>query len=194
MYEYISGHVEALSPTNVIIDNSGIAYDIKISLNTYSLLEGMKQAKIFIHFVVREDAQLFYGFFDKEERQLFRLLLSVNGVGSNTAQMMLSSLSSSEIENAILSSDVGTLQSIKGIGAKSAQRIILDLKDKIGKGKGDDFKLLLELENSVQQETEAALLSLGFNKKQIFKVFKKISKSGEELTVEEMIKMALKEM
>jgi len=194
MYEYVSGHIEALSPTNVIIDNSGIAYDIKISLNTYSQLEGMKQAKIFIHFVVREDAQLFYGFFDKDERQLFRLLLSVNGVGSNTAQMMLSSLSSSEIENAILSSDVGTLQSIKGIGAKSAQRIILDLKDKIGKGKDDDFKLLLELGNSVHQETEAALLSLGFNKKQIIKVFKKISKSGDDLTVEEMIKMALKEM
>ena len=194
MYEYISGHVETLSPTNVIIDNSGVGYDIKISLNTYSQLEGMNQAKIFIHFVVREDAQLFYGFFDNEERQLFRLLLSVNGVGSNTAQMMLSSLSSSEIENAILSSDVGILQSIKGIGAKSAQRIILDLKDKIGKSKDGDFKLLLELENSVHQETEAALLSLGFNKKQIVKVFKKISKSGEDLTVEGMIKMALKEM
>ena len=194
MYEYVSGHIDTLNPTNIIIDNAGIGYDIKISLNTYSQLEGMKQAKIFIHFVVREDAQLFYGFFDKEERQLFRLLLSVSGVGSNTAQMMLSSLSSSEIENAILSSDVGTLQSIKGIGAKSAQRIILDLKDKIGKGKDNDFKLLLELENSVHQETEAALLSLGFNKKQIIKVFKKISKTDKDLTVEDMIKMALKEM
>jgi len=194
MYEYISGHIEALTPTNVIIDNMGMGYDIKISLNTYSQLEGLKETKLFLHFVVREDAQLFYGFFDNEERKLFRLLISVNGVGSNTAQMMLSSLSSSEIENAILSSDVGTLQSIKGIGAKSAQRIILDLKDKIGKGKDGDFKLLLELENSVHQEAEAALLSLGFNKKQVSKVFKKILKTDSDLSVEDMIKSALKQM
>jgi Holliday junction DNA helicase RuvA len=194
MYEYISGYIEQLTPTNVIIDNQGIGYDIKISLNTYSQLEGVKESKLFLHFVVREDAQIFYGFFDKDERELFRLLISVNGVGANTAQMMLSSLSASEIENAILSSDVGTLQSIKGIGAKSAQRIILDLKDKIGKSSDDDFKRLLELDNSVHQEAEAALLSLGFNKKQISKSFKKISKPETDLTVEEMIKQALKQM
>jgi Holliday junction DNA helicase RuvA len=144
--------------------------------------------------VVREDAQLFYGFFDDAERQLFRLLISVNGVGANTAQMMLSSLNSTEIESAILSGDVGTLQSIKGIGAKSAQRIIVDLRDKIGKSKDDDFKLLLELDNSVYQESESALLSLGFNKKQIDMVLKKIQKSEPDLTVEGMIKLALKQL
>ncbi len=194
MYEYISGHIETLTPTEVIIDNMGMGYLIKISLNTYSQIDGLKEAKLFLHFVVREDAQLFYGFFDNEERKLFRLLISVSGVGANTAQMMLSSLSSSEIENAILGSDVGTLQSIKGIGAKSAQRIIVDLKDKIGKTKDDDFKLLLELDNSVYQESESALLSLGFNKKQVDKVLKKITKNEGDLTVEEMIKSALKQM
>lgn len=194
MYEYISGHVEALTPTQVVIDNAGIGYAVKISLNTYSQIDGLKDVKLYLHFVVREDAQLFYGFFDQDERQLFRLLIGVSGVGSNTAQMMLSSLSAAEIEHAILSSDVGTLQSIKGIGAKSAQRIILDLKDKIGKAKEGDFKLLLELDNTVLQESESALMSLGFNKKQIDKVLKKIVKSEPDLTVEEMIKSALKQM
>ncbi len=194
MYEYISGHIEALTPTHVVIDNMGIGYLVKISLNTYSQIEGLKEVKLFLQFVVREDAQLFFGFFEEEERQLFRLLVSVNGVGANTAQMMLSSLTSLEIEKAILSGDVGTLQSIKGIGAKSAQRIIVDLRDKIGKSKDDDFKLLLEQDNSVYQESESALLSLGFNKKQVDKVLKKLTKDDAELTVEEMIKMALKQM
>ena len=194
MYEYISGHVETLTPTQVIIDNMGIGYTVKISLNTYSQIEGLTEVKLFLHFVVREDAQLFYGFFSLDERELFRLLISVNGVGSNTAQMMLSSLSASEIENAILGSDVDTLQSIKGIGAKSAQRIIVDLKDKIGKSKDDDFKLLLQQDNSVYQESESALLSLGFNKKQVEKVLKKITKNASDLTVEEMIKSALKQL
>ena len=194
MYEYISGHIEALTPTQVIIDNMGIGYGVKISLNTYSQIDGLKEVKLFLHFVVREDAQLFFGFFEEEERQLFRLLIGVNGVGANTAQMMLSSLTASEIGNAILGSDVGTLQSIKGIGAKSAQRIILDLKDKIGNSKDDNFKLLLEMDNSIYQESESALLSLGFNKKQVDKVLKKITKDEPNLTVEEMIKSALKQM
>jgi len=194
MYEYISGHIEALTPTQVVIDNMGIGYIIKISLNTYSQIENLKEVKLFLQFVVREDAHLFYGFFDDDERQLFRLLISVNGVGANTAQMMLSSLSSQEIESAILSSDVGTLQSIKGIGAKSAQRIIVDLKDKIGKTKDNDFKLFLEQDHSVYQETESALLSLGFNKKQVDKVIKRLAKDNADLTVEEMIKSALKQM
>ncbi len=194
MYEYISGYIDRLTPTYVVIDVAGIAYSIKISLHTYSQIDGLKEVKLFVHHLVREDAQLLYGFFDEAERQLFRLLISVNGVGANTAQMMLSSLTASEIENAILSSDVGTLQSIKGIGAKSAQRIILDLKDKIGKSKDHDFKLLLEMDNSVYQESESALLSLGFNKKQIDKVLKKIQKTEPDLTVEEMIKSALKQL
>jgi len=194
MYEYISGHIESLTPTQVVIDNMGMGYVVKISLNTYSQIEGLKEVKLFLQFVVREDAQLFYGFFEEEERQLFRLLISVNGVGANTAQMMLSSLTSQEIETAILSSDVATLQSVKGIGAKSAQRIIVDLKDKIGKSKDNDFKFLLEQDNSVYQEAESALLSLGFNKKQVDKILKKLSKNEEKLTVEEMIKLALKQM
>ncbi len=142
--------------------------------------------------MVREDAQLFYGFFEEAERQLFRLLISVNGVGANIAQTMLSSLSASEIESAILSGDVGVLQSIKGIGAKSAQRIIVDLKDKIGKSKNDDFKLLIQQDNQAYTESEAALLTLGFSKKQIDKALKKIVKEQPDANVEEMIKLALK--
>lgn len=194
MYEYISGHVEALTPTHVIIDNMGMGYMVKISLNTYSQIEGLKEVKLLLHFIVREDAQIFYGFFEESERQLFRLLISVNGVGSNTAQMMLSSLTANEIENAIIGGDVGTLQSIKGIGAKSAQRIIVDLRDKIGKTKDDDFRLFLEQDNKVYHESESALLSLGFNKKQIDIVLKKISKTQSDLSVEEMIKSALKQL
>lgn len=194
MYEYISGHVEALTPTHVIIDNMGMGYMVKISLNTYSQIEGLKEVKLLLHFIVREDAQIFYGFFEESERQLFRLLISVNGVGSNTAQMMLSTLTANEIENAIIGGDVGTLQSIKGIGAKSAQRIIVDLRDKIGKTKDDDFRLFLEQDNKVYHESESALLSLGFNKKQIDIVLKKISKTQSDLSVEEMIKSALKQL
>ncbi len=192
MYEYISGKITNCTPTEVTIENSGFGYLVRISLNTYTAINDLQDVKLYLHYVVREDAQLFYGFFEEEERQLFRLLISVSGVGSNTAQTMLSSLSPQEIENAILSSDVGLLQSIKGIGAKSAQRIIVDLKDKIGKSKEEDFKLLIQQDNPAFVESQAALINLGFNKKQVDKALKKVSKENQDATIEEMIKLALK--
>ncbi len=194
MYEYISGKIERLSPTQVVIDNGGIGYHIHISLYTFSKIEHLKEVKLYLHFVVREDAQIFYGFFDEEERQLYRHLISVNGVGATTAQTMLSSLSSEETTEAILSGNVATLKSIKGIGAKTAQRIILDLQDKIGKSKEDDFKLLLAQDNSLYQDAESALLSLGFAKKQIEKVLKKILKDEPEANIEVILKTALKQL
>jgi len=194
MYEYISGTLNGLTPAQAVIECQGIGYLVKISLHTYSQLEGQKQVKLLLHHVVREDAQLFYGFYDDNERQLFRLLISVNGVGSNTAQMMLSSLSPNEIEEAILGGAVGVLQGVKGIGLKTAQRVIVDLKDKVGKTKDDSFKMMFEQDQVVYQESESALVSLGFNKKQIEKVLKAILKINPQITVEDMIKSALRQL
>jgi Holliday junction DNA helicase RuvA len=194
MYDYISGYIDSLTPTQVVMDNGGIGYDIKISLNTFSALEEKKELKLFVYQHVREDALLLYGFFTKEERVLFLLLISVSGVGANTAQVMLSSLSVQEIENAILSGDVATLKSIKGIGSKTAQRIIVDLKDKIGKQKDENFSFLISQENTAFEEAHAALSNLGFAKKQIEKTLKGILKTDESLTVEKLIKEALKQL
>jgi len=194
MYEYISGTLNGLTPAQAVLDCQGIGYLVKISLHTYSQLEGQKQVKLLLHHVVREDAQLFYGFYEESERQLFRLLISVNGVGSNTAQMMLSSLSPNEIEEAILGGAVGVLQGVKGIGLKTAQRVIVDLKDKVGKTKDDSFKMMFEQDQQVYQESESALISLGFNKKQVEKVLKAIIKINPEITVEDMIKAALRQL
>jgi len=194
MYDYISGYVDSLTPTQVVMDNGGIGYDIKISLNTFSSLEEKKELKLYIYQHVREDILSLYGFFTKEERALFLLLISVSGVGANTAQVMLSSLSVQEIEHAILSGDVAMLKSIKGIGSKTAQRIIVDLKDKIGKQKEEDFSFLINQENTAFEEAQAALLNLGFSKKQIEKVLKGILKTDENLTVELLIKAALKKL
>jgi len=194
MYDYISGYVDSLTPTQVVIDNGGIGYDIKISLNTFSSLEEKKELKLYIYQHVREDILSLYGFFTKEERALFLLLISVSGVGANTAQVMLSSLSVHEIEQAILSGDVATLKSIKGIGLKTAQRIIVDLKDKIGKQKEEDFSFLINQENKAFEEAQAALSNLGFAKKQIEKVLKGILKTDENISVELLIKTALKQL
>jgi Holliday junction DNA helicase RuvA len=136
MYEYIQGKVTELNPASVVIDNQGIGYLVQISLNTYSALSGKEQAIVFIHQVIREDAHILFGFYNKTEREVFRLLLSVSGIGANTARMILSSMSPMEIKEAILSGNVTQLNAIKGIGLKTAQRIIVDLKDKIGKTDG----------------------------------------------------------
>ncbi len=134
MYEYIQGQLIELNPAYAIIDTGNIAYFINISLNTYSSLEGKEGAKLYLHHVVREDAQLFFGFMEKQERELFRQLITVSGIGSNTARMMLSSLQPIELKTAILEANVNVLKSVKGIGLKTAQRVIIDLKDKIAKG------------------------------------------------------------
>ena len=191
MYEYIQGKISELTPANVIIDNQGVGYFINISLNTYSALSGKEQAIVFIHQVVREDAHLLFGFYNKSERQIFRHLISVSGIGANTARMMLSSLSPSEIQEAIMSGNVKLLNSIKGIGAKTAQRIIIDLKDKVGKSEiSSDF--LLTQSNTNRDEALSALVMLGFTKNSVDKILDKLIKDTPNAEVEELVKKALK--
>jgi len=192
MYEYIQGKITGLTPANAVIEAGSIGYFIHISLNTYSLINGKENAKLFLHQVVREDAHLLYGFAELAERELFRLLISVNGIGSNTALMMLSSLSPEEIRQAILQENVVLLKSIKGIGAKTAQRVIIDLKDKIGKTAASDQILISPADNTIRDEALSALVMLGFAKKNIEKELDKLLKASPDLTVEETIKKALK--
>ena len=137
MFEYIKGVIVETNPAYAVIDAGGIGYVVNISLNTYAKLEGLENGLLFIHQVIRDDAHLLFGFITKSERELFRQLISVSGVGPNTARVILSSLSSEEIAQAIMQGDVNTLKRIKGIGIKTAQRIVVDLKDKLGKSLGD---------------------------------------------------------
>jgi len=193
MIDYIKGKLAELTPTFVVLENEGIGYFMSISLSTYARLEGKSECKILVHEVIREDSHQLFGFADKEERDIFRLLISVSGVGASTARMMLSSLSHDEIEKAILGSDVNTLKSIKGIGLKTAQRIIVDLKDKLGKqsGTGEIFAFT---DNTKREEALSALVMLGFGKSAVFKVLDRIIREEKNLTVEELIKKALKSL
>jgi Holliday junction DNA helicase RuvA len=193
MIEYIKGTITQITPTFVTIESGGIGYFVNISINTFSKLEGKIDFKIFIHEVIREDTHQLFGFADTSEREIFRLLISVSGVGANTARMMLSSLSPGEIEKAILGSDVNLLKSVKGIGLKTAQRIIVDLKDKLGKhaGSGEIFAIT---DNTSREEALSALVMLGFAKNAVSKVLDKIVREEKNLTVEDMIKRALKNL
>jgi Holliday junction DNA helicase RuvA len=193
MIEYIKGTITQTTPTYVTIETGGIGYFINISVNTFSKLEGKTDYKILIHEVIREDAHMLFGFADEGEREIFRLLISVSGVGASTARMMLSSLSPGEIEKAISGSNVDLLKSVKGIGLKTAQRIIVDLKDKIGKhaGSGEIFAFA---DNRNRDEALSALVMLGFAKSAVAKVLDKIVREEINLTVEDMIKRALKNL
>jgi len=193
MIEYIKGNITQITPTSLIIETSGIGYFLNISVSTFSRLEGKSEYKILVHEVIREDSHQLFGFADNDERNIFRLLISVTGVGANTARMMLSSVSPAEIEKAILGSDVNLLKSVKGIGLKTAQRIIVDLKDKVGKhaGSGEIFAFA---DNTKREEALSALVMLGFAKSAVAKVIEKIARENKDLTVEEMIKMALKNL
>ena len=193
MIAQIKGKLIDKTPTYVVIDCGGIGYEVKISLNTFSQIGEGETCLLYTHFVVREDAQLLYGFKETSERELFRLLISVSGVGSSTAMMILSSLSPSETKQAILNNDVNTLKSVKGIGAKSAERIIIDLRDKIGKVESG-ATISLQSNNTVKDEALSALVMLGFGKTPAEKALDKIVKTGDDFTVEELIKRALKSL
>lgn len=193
MIDYIKGSVIDLSPAQLILECYGIGYSIEISLQTYELLHAKKEAQVFIHHYIREDEELYYGFATKDERELFRLLITVSGIGVNTARMMLSSLSSDEIRNAILSEDVLKIKKIKGIGPKTAQHVVTDLKDKIVKGEGSDATLPLQVNNSaIMEEASRALVMLGFAKPNVNKVLQTLMKNNPSAKVEELIKDALK--
>ncbi len=191
MYNYISGKLVENTPSYAVIDNNGIGFFINISVNTYSKLENKTDVKLFIHHVIREDANLLYGFFDTIEREMFELLISVSGVGANTARVILSSLTVDDIRSAIMGGQVEVLKSIKGIGAKSAQRIIVDLRDKVGKVDAE-IQIFDKKDNTIKQEALSALVMLGFNKKQVEKIIDKILKTNKELTVEELVRESLK--
>ena len=195
MIDYIKGNIEELTPTEVILDNSGIGYRILISLQTYEGLNGKKDAKVYIHHYLREDEELYHGFASKDERELFRLLIGVSGIGASTARMMLSSLTSEEIRNAILAEDINKIKSIKGIGLKSAQRLILELKDKVVKGAGADNSVLFSpASNSTAEEATTALVMLGFTKANVNKAVAAVLKEHPNATLEEIIKLGLKRL
>lgn len=193
MIEFIKGHIAELTPTYTVIETAGVGYFLNISLTTFTKLEGKAEYRILIHEVIREDSHQLFGFADLREREIFRHLISVSGVGAATSRMMLSSLTPVEIEKAILSSDVNTLKSIKGIGLKTAQRIIVDLKDKLGKPEGTG-EIFAFTDNTKREEALSALVMLGFGKNAILKVLEKITKEEKGLSVEELIKKALKSL
>ncbi len=193
MIEYIKGIIQELTPTFVVMENDGTGYILNISLSTYAKLEDKREYKIFVHEVIREDSHQLFGFADKTEREIFRYLISVTGVGPSTARMMLSSLTPDEIEKAILGSDVGSLKNVKGIGIKTAQRIIVDLKDKLGKQPGSS-EIFSFTDNTKKEEALSALVMLGFGKSAVIKVLDRIIRDEKNLSVEDLIKRALKSL
>lgn len=193
MLEYISGTVKKTTPTYTIIDNAGIGYFINISLQTCEQLREGTQATLLVHEIIREDVHELYGFLQELERTLFRLLISVSGVGANTARVILSKLSYSEISQAIASGNVALIQSVKGIGAKTAQRIIVDLRDKMVLTAAMDENVPIQ-SNIIQNEALSALSMLGFAKAAADKVIQNIVKTTPHASVEEIVKQALKQM
>ena len=193
MLDYIKGEIVELTPASVVIETGGLGYIAHISLNTYSALNGLKSCKLYIYESIREDAYQLFGFIEKRERELFLHLISVSGIGSNTARMVLSSISTYELEGIIASGNSTALKTVKGIGSKTAERIIIDLKDKI-KVSGSQSSTLSQSSASsdAAKEAVAALTMLGFNLLASQKVVVKIEKDYPAFTVEEIIKHALK--
>ncbi len=192
MIEYIKGTIVELSPAELILENNGIGYGILISLQTYQALENKKEATVYIYHYLREDMEEYYGFASKDERELFELLIGVSGIGVSSARMMLSSLSAEEIRQAILAEDVARIKSVKGIGVKSAQKVIIELKDKIVKGEGTDSSELFGSDRGeIVEEASRALVMLGFAKPNVNKAIQAILKANPNAKVEQIIKSAL---
>lgn len=194
MFEYIKGELTQLTPTYAIVETVGIGYFLNITLNTYSVLqeiEDKKDLKLFTHNVIKEDANILYGFVNTDERHLFRQLITVSGIGANTARMMLSSMSAEELVAAIAQGNVDALKGIKGIGLKTAQRIIVDLKDKISSAL-NDVQLFSFSNNTMHEEALSALVMLGFSKKSVEKTVQSILQKTPGIELEDLIKNALK--
>jgi len=194
MYAYIDGKLVFKCPAYVVIDAGGVGYHINISLNTYSFLGNTERCKLFTWLHVKEDAHTLYGFADEGERHLFLHLISISGIGPNTGRMMLSSITPDEIKTAIINGNVSLIQRIKGIGPKSAQRIILELQDKLRK-EGPDSLTVIPINKTVKDEALSALVMLGFARNVAEKVLEQeINKNAGVLTVEQLIKLALKNL
>lgn len=196
MYEYITGRLEEITPTDAIVEACGIGYDLIISLSTFSKLQSAqgKTVKLYTYHQVREDDESLFGFADRSERSVFTQLISVSGVGAGSARMILSAMTADEVKEAILTGDVNRFKAVKGIGLKTAQRIIIDLKDKIGKGGGEFSFETAPASSPVREEAFGALTMLGFAKPAIEKTLDKLLKEKPDYTVEELIKRALKLM
>jgi Holliday junction DNA helicase RuvA len=193
MITHIRGKLVEKNPTYAIIECNGVGYFLNISLNTFSKIPDSEAVLLFTHLSIREDAHTLFGFADKTEREIFKLLISVSGVGPSIARTMLSSMSTDQIQQAIASEDIPTIQSVKGIGAKTAQRVIIDLKDKILK----TYELQedsINTSNTVKEEALSALEVLGFTRKQVEKVVQKILRESPTITLENIIKQALKNL
>jgi Holliday junction DNA helicase RuvA len=198
MYEYFDGKFDLLTPTHVVIDVGGIGFLLNISLNTYAKIKDLEGGRLYVSFQVREDAHTLYGFADREERRLFEMLISVSGIGPSIGRVILSSLTTEEVYGAISTGNVAVLRTIKGIGPKTAQRLILELQDKISK-QGISAELVSatitgSTSIQVQEEAAGALVLLGFARAQIDKCLSTITKENPGLTVEGMIKEALRRM
>jgi Holliday junction DNA helicase RuvA len=191
MIDYIKGTITELNPAYVVVECNGIGYSINISLNTYAELDKAVTCKILVHEAIREDAHLLFGFFSENERDLFRQLITVSGVGAGTARMMLSSIRPPELREAITGGDVGILKAVKGIGLKTAQRIIVDLKDKIGKHVGSG-EIIAFSDNTAREESLSALVMLGFARNSAAKVIDNLLREDKSLQVEEIVRRALK--
>ena len=197
MIEYIKGEIAELSPAMAVIDCNGLGYAVNISLNTYSAIQGKSNYKLYIYEAIREDAHVLYGFADKQERELFLLLISVSGIGGNTARMILSALSPSELINVISSENANLLKTVKGIGLKTAQRVIVDLKDKIkttATSTSTSTGITAIMNTEVQEEAIAALTMLGFAAAPSQKVVLAILKEDPSITVETVITLALESL
>lgn len=199
MYEYIKGEVAELSPTYAVVEAAGVGYLINISLNTFSAIEGKEGVvQLYVHYVVREDAQLLYGFATKFERELFQHLISVSGIGATTARMVLSTFSPAEIKSIIMSDNAVALKSVKGLGIKGAQKIIVELRDKMLKlstADGESGEVVaVTASSATAEEALAALVMLGFAKASCKKVVADICKNSPESSVEEIIRLALKRL
>lgn len=194
MYEYIQGKIAELAPTYAVIEAGGVGYYIHISLQTYSAVEHADTARLFIHYIVREDAQLLYGFADKTERELFRHLIGVSGVGGNTARMILSTYTTQELRSIISSENAAVLKNVKGLGLKTAQKIIVDLKGRmaaLGAG-GDEVRMAGG--NPAGDEALAALTTLGFPRAAAEKAVKAVLQEQPSVTVEECVRLSLKRL
>ncbi|MBP5302913.1 MAG: Holliday junction branch migration protein RuvA [Bacteroidales bacterium] len=194
MYDYIKGRLEELNPAQAVVEAGGFGYRILISLQTYSALESRvgSEVKVFLYHYLREDDEGFFGFSTKDERSLFELLISVSGIGPSTARMVLSSMTSDELSAAIVAEDINKIKSIKGIGLKSAQRLVLELKDKIVKGGGKDTTFIGAQGNPNREEAATALVLLGFPKSAVEKVLDKLVRDNKDASLEDLIKQALK--
>ena len=194
MIDYISGTIADLSPTRVVVDNHGMGYGLEISLQTYESLQGNTQAKVYVLTTInqRDATEVMYGFDTKDERELFELIVGISGIGAASARMILSSMSSEEFREAILSENINKIKSVKGIGLKSAQRMILELKDKIVKGEGASVDVLIRPDNNADiEEATIALTNLGFSKPNVNKAIQTILKKNPGAKVEEIIRTAL---